>query len=136
MNTGFEFQQGLAMMTIRIVAGVLFFFQAYDKIFRLGLADVTRSFSEKFKVAYSLLYIAVTVSSIIELSGGFLLIIGLLPDCASILLAIDLIFVVAAFSIVRPMWDMQYVFPRLVLIVSYLLLSRYDIYTLHNLIRS
>ena len=51
-----------------------------------------------------------------------MLIIGLFKIPVLYILGVDLIIVYLAFSMVKPMWDMQFVFPRLLILVALLLL--------------
>lgn len=122
---------------IRLILGSLFFFQAYDKLVRIGL-------KETFATAYSgyrdhrvpqwFVRLSIWLSTFIELIGGVLLILGLFKSIALILLGINLIMVVFAFSYLRGMWDMQHVFPRLVLLIALFLIPfQWDVWTLDQL---
>lgn len=114
----------IAIATARIIAGILFFFQGYDKVFKVGIKEVSkimklslgnRNLSDSFLVAIS------TVTSWIELVCGILLILGLLKYFALYLLCLNLILVVAGFSMSKPMWDTGHVFIRLTLLLLLLL---------------
>lgn len=122
---------------IRLILGGLFFFQAYDKLVRIGL-------KETFATAYSgyrdrpvpkwFVRWSIWLSTYIELIGGALLILGLFKSIALILLGINLIMVVMAFSYLKGMWDMQHVFPRLVLLITLFLIPfEWDTWTLDRL---
>lgn len=109
----------------RVSLGALLFFQAYDKIVRIGLKavcdEICRGTSERgIPVGFSKL--SVFVSSYIELGAGFLLVIGLLTTPMLILVGVHLCMVIIAFSYLKGVWDMQHVFPRLVLVLLLLLL--------------
>ena len=111
--------------TLRVILGLLFFFQGYDKVVRMGLKNVTDTFRAQLgtiPVPNFILMISTYYSSLVELICGGLLIIGLFGLYPLYFLSVDLILVVGAFSLIRPMWDMQYVFPRLVLLAILLYL--------------
>lgn len=104
---------------LRVILGVLFFFQGYDKVFKMRVAGVTQFFvaqSESAHVPKFFLRVLAWFTSFAELVGGLLLIAGLFTNYALYLLGIDLLLVVTAFSFLKPMWDMQLLFPRLVLL--------------------
>lgn len=132
------FNKEIAILTARIFLGCLFFFQGYDALFRVKMRSVVETF--EFPLANKgipkfLLVLGAWFTSLSELTGGFLLMIGLFSSLASILLAADLVFVAITFSIIRPMWDMQFVFPRLLLLLLIMFLPReWDIFSLDYLL--
>ena len=115
----------VALLGMRIVTGILFFAQGYDKLFVLGIRKVYEPFdnllSQK-KAPMGLMHACIMVSSIIEFFCGILLMAGFMRDASLYLLLINMMGVAAGFSLVRPMWDMQYYFPRLVLLLTLLML--------------
>jgi uncharacterized membrane protein YphA (DoxX/SURF4 family) len=62
------------------------------------------------------------ITSIIEMIGGLFLVFGLFTDYSLYAIGIDLLMISFAFSFMNPMWDLKYVFPRLLVIVLLLLL--------------
>ena len=109
----------IAECLIRMFTGILFFFQGYDKVFKVKISGVVDNFledAEHLHIHKPLVTIVTYFTSFIELVGGSLLIVGLFTNYALLALGFDLVLVCFAFSIIRPMWDMQYVFPRLLLI--------------------
>lgn len=109
----------IAVLLIRTVTGILFFFQGYDKLFNLKIVNILRTFNDplnKIHFPDFLLKPAITLSSLIEMICGLLLFFGLFKGPALYFLAIDMIFVAFIFSAVKPMWDMQYFFPRLLFV--------------------
>ena len=114
-----------AEFIIRVFAGILFFFQGYDKVFKIKIGGVVNNFledAEHIHIHKPLVTAFTYCTSFIELICGAFLIIGLFTNFALLALGFDLVLVCFAFSIIRPMWDMQYVFPRLLLIVFLLFL--------------
>ena len=110
---------------VRIVLGTLFFFQAYDKIFRIGLNNEYQEVSVgclKKGVPLFFSKISVYATSIIELVAGLLLIVGLFTPVVLYGLGIHLALVVLAFSFLDGIWDLKHVFPRLALLIFLLML--------------
>jgi len=115
----------IAECIIRLFTGILFFFQGYDKIFKVKISGVVTNFLEDAEHVHIHKPLVTAISyctSYIELIGGFFLIIGLFTNYALFALGLDLVLVCFAFSIIRPMWNMQHVFPRLLLVIILLLL--------------
>lgn len=110
--------ESVLAFTLRIILGILFFMQGYDKVVKVKLPGVVKSFRYEFgnvKMPDFILVSAAYFSSIIELLGGLTLILGLFTKYSLYLLGIDLILVVAAFSLINPVWDMKIVFPRIII---------------------
>jgi uncharacterized membrane protein YphA (DoxX/SURF4 family) len=131
--------QTVLVFILRIILGILFFFQGYDKVFRVGIAGVTDFFRQESRhrnVPDVILSTSAVLTSFIELICGAMLILGLFTIPALYLLGLDLILVSAAFSLLKPMWDMQLLFPRLILLASLLYLPvEWDLLSLDNLLR-
>ncbi|HEY6162806.1 MAG TPA: DoxX family protein [Bacteroidia bacterium] len=110
---------------LRILLGILFFAQGYDKVFNLGIKKVIDTFEypvhlkhlPRFPLVFSAWF-----TSYAELVGGFLLVVGFMKYYALYLLGIDLLIVCASFSVLDAMWDMKHVFPRVVLLTTLMLL--------------
>jgi uncharacterized membrane protein YphA (DoxX/SURF4 family) len=136
----FPEQHAVLAFLLRVILGLLFFFQGYDKVFRIGIAGVTEFFreeSEHRRIPVWILRSSAFLTSYIELIGGALLMIGFLKTYALYMLGFDLILVCGAFSLLKPMWDMQLVFPRLVLLTALLYLpSELDVISVDALIWS
>ena len=130
--------EAMAGLLIRVFTGILFFFQGYDKIFRLGLKQVFNTVAPSYRQAGlsdPLIRLFSSVTAWIELVGGLLLIFGLLKYVALYALGADLLIVALGMSLLNPMWDMQYVFPRLLLILFLLVFpSSLDILALDHFI--
>jgi len=110
--------ESVLAFTLRIILGILFFMQGYDKVVKVKLPGVVKSFRYEFgnvKMPDFILVSAAYFSSLIELLGGLTLILGLFTKYSLYLLGIDLILVVAAFSLINPVWDMKIVFPRIII---------------------
>lgn len=104
----------------RIFLGLLFFFQGYDAVFRVKVKNVIEAYETSFANRGIPRFLTVCGSwftSYVELFGGVLLVFGLFEYPALFLLGINLIIASIGFGITSPLWDMRFVFPRLVLIL-------------------
>lgn len=132
-----EFNISIAILLLRLITGVLFFFQGYDKIFNIKIEGVVRTFSDTLKatlIPTSMLKPLVYISSYIEMICGGLLFFGLFREYSLYLLAADLVFVAFAFSSIKAMWDMHFFLPRIVFITALLLLPpNLDLWSLDHL---
>lgn len=120
-----EYKLQFAEFIIRLFVGILFFTQGYDKVFNIKIMGVVDNFladAEHLHIHKPMVTLFTYITSFVEFIGGFLLLIGLFTNYTLIMLGFDLVLVCVAFSLIRPMWDMQYVFPRLVLIIFLLVL--------------
>lgn len=120
-----EYKNDLAFLLMRVVLGILFLMQGYDKVFGLGLQKTERGVEEAMRgtrLPVFLIKIISVISSVVELAGGIMLIAGFLIYPVLALLGIDLLLVVFAMSLREPLWNMRDVWPRLVLILALLLL--------------
>ncbi|MGZ3942747.1 MAG: DoxX family protein [Bacteroidia bacterium] len=110
---------------LRAFTGILFLFQGYDKIFRVKVSGVIETFleeAEQHHIHKPWVSIVAYYTSFVEFIGGALLILGLFTDYSLIALGIDMVMVGLAFSIMNPVWSLSHVFPRLILIVTLLII--------------
>jgi uncharacterized membrane protein YphA (DoxX/SURF4 family) len=117
----------IAELTIRVITGILFFFQGYDKLFKIKMDEVVNTFmqdAERRHIPRSMVVFISYLTSTIELIGGFLLIIGLFTNYAAAALCLDLMMISLAFSLMQPIWDLRHVFPRLILLFLLLALPQ------------
>lgn len=113
---------------IRVFLGTLLFFQAYDRVFRVGLEIVVSEIKsgELGSVNSGLLRSATFANTAIELVFGLLIIFGALTEVSLLLVAAHLIVVTIVFSYLKGVWNTSHVVVRLG--VSLLLLSWGDYY--------
>ena len=130
--------QQIAVLTIRLILGFVFFFQGFGKVFKFGLDTVYKNF---FQSSYSellpdfLLLFTAYYTSLIELIGGFLLIIGFKRDLTLYFLASVLVIVTFGHGLKEPIWDLSHVMFRTILLVSLLLLPKsYDLFSIDGFI--
>lgn len=128
-----------AATILRVILGILFFLQGYDKVFRVGIKSVIETFEYPMKsknIPPFILVLSAYYTSFAELLGGLFLILGFMKNYSLYLLGIDLIMVSTALGMLKPMWDMEHVFPRLVILIALLLIpDSWDILSLDQLIK-
>lgn len=121
----------------RALLGLIFMMQGYGKIFTYSVPTVYHNFFEDFEKTFLPKWLILTTAyytSYVELICGFLLIIGLFRKCALYLLAIDLLVVSYGHGLLEPIWDLQHVIPRAILLIAILLIpSQWDKWNLDNL---
>lgn len=127
----------IAVTTVRILAGILFFFQGYDKVFNVGMTDLKNTMKAGVgdkKIPDGFIGFVAYFSSWTELLCGFLLIIGFFTYPATYLLCLDLLILSTGFSLARPMWETGHVLIRMVLLVFILVTPReWDLFSLDHL---
>jgi putative oxidoreductase len=130
--------EAVLSFVLRVILGILFFFQGYDKVFKVKVSGVNNVFRQELgniQLPGFILSVAAWFTSYTELICGGLLIIGLFKSYALWILGIDLILVTAAFSLIKPVWDMNLVFPRLILLAILLYLPvELDIISIDHLL--
>lgn len=133
-----QYHQHAAVLLARIFIGLLFFFQGYDAIFRIGIKKVIEAYIYDFKekgIPRILTVMGAWFTSYVELIGGLLIMFGLFEYYVLYLLGINIIVASLAFSINTSVWDTRHVFPRLILIIFLLIVPpSWDPYTLDNLL--
>jgi uncharacterized membrane protein YphA (DoxX/SURF4 family) len=108
---------------LRVILGILFFFQGYDKVFNVKIPGVIEFFKNETagkRIPGFILVLSAWFTSLAELICGALLIVGFVQTWSLYILGIDMILVCGAFSMLKPMWDMQLLFPRLILLAALL----------------
>jgi putative oxidoreductase len=124
-----ELNLTVAILTARVLAGILFAFQGYDKLFRVGLPQLSAVIKATLgdrTLPDSFIRFIAFFTSWTELICGVLLIVGLFTPWAIYLLCLDIIIVSAGFSYAKTMWESGHVLFRLVLILFLLMVPRTD----------
>jgi uncharacterized membrane protein YphA (DoxX/SURF4 family) len=131
MNFSIHVREMDAAFIVRIMLGLLFFLQGYDKVFRIGVKEVIRTIHEPLSskgIPTFFSGMGAYLTSYIELICGGLLIVGFIKYYCLYLLGFDLLFATLALGIVEPVLDMKHIFPRLVLLIFLLIIpSQWDI---------
>lgn len=130
--------RNIALLTLRLLLGFIFLMQGFGKVFKFGVDNVYSNF---FKETYNpllpdfLVQATAYYTSYVELLGGFLLVIGFKRDWALYALASVLVIVTFGHGLAEPIWDMQHVMYRAILLVPLLLLPKeWDKFSLDNLL--
>lgn len=130
----------IALLTMRLLLGFIFFMQGYGKVFQWGVDNVYQNFFigtyrellPDFLIRFTAYY-----TSYIELICGLLLIIGLKIDWALYALASVLIIVTFGHGLAEPIWDLSHVMFRGILLIGLLLLPKaWDSFSLDALINN
>jgi len=112
--------------------------QGFGKVFKWGLDNVYASSFASYEgtLPKFLLWLTVYYTSFVELIGGALLLLGLMRYWAAFALGIVLLIVSFGHGLTQPIWDLQHVFPRTVLLAAFLLLPKeWDRWHLDGLFR-
>ena len=128
----------VGLLLLRLTTGMLFFFQGYDKVYKVGLKQVVDTFKDPMQrtlIPGNFLKPLIGLSSYIEMFAGVFLALGVFRDISLYLLAADLAAVAIAFSSLKAMWDMQYFFPRFLFVFLLLMIpAEADSFTLSRLL--
>jgi uncharacterized membrane protein YphA (DoxX/SURF4 family) len=129
----------IAVVTLRLLLGLIFFLQGYGKVFSWGVEEMYKS--DFFSGTYSkllpdfIVHATAYYTSYIELIAGFLLLLGFKTNYALYALASVLVIVTFGHGIVEPVWDLSHVMYRSTLLVTLLLLPReWDRFSIDNLL--
>ena len=129
-----NYNEAAAVFILRVFLGILFFAQGYDKVFKIKIKGVYETFEVPMRpknIPHFLLRLSAYLTSYSELIGGVSLILGLFKYFTLYLLGFDILLVTIAMSMLNPMWDMQYVFPRLLVLIALLLIpASWDVFSI------
>ncbi len=118
----------VALLSMRLILGLIFFFQGYGKVFTWGVENLYQMdfFYGTYKdlLPEFLIYGTAYYTSFVELIGGFLLLIGFKRDYALYALASVLVIVSFGHGLAEPIWDLSHVLYRTILLVGLLLLPK------------
>ena len=110
----------VALLFARTLLGIIFLMQGYGKIFTYTMPDLYNMFFKNFETTFLpdwIIWSVAYYTSYIELIGGFLLIIGLFRKYVFYLIALDLLIVAFGHGLMEPIWDLQHVMPRAILLI-------------------
>lgn len=114
------------LFLLRGVLGIIFMMQGFGKIFKWGISNVYMNFFASFEetLPKPILWCTVYYTSFVEFIAGALLLLGLMRYWAAFALGSVLLIVSFGHGLAQPIWDLQHVFPRTVLLVVFLLLPK------------
>lgn len=116
----------MAALLLRAATGILFLFQGYDKVFKIGVKGVVDTVGPAYRskgFPAGLVWLISFLTSWIEFLGGALLLLGLFALPAAAALGLNLLVVLAGLSLLDPVQDLRLIFPRILLLVMYLLFA-------------
>jgi uncharacterized membrane protein YphA (DoxX/SURF4 family) len=126
MNAEANSNKAVAVLTIRLILGFIFFFQGFGKVFNWGVEALYKMdfFFPTYQDYLPSVIIKATAyyTSYVELIAGFFLLLGLHTKYALYFLATVLVIVTFGHGLVDPIWDLQHVMYRLMLLVALLIL--------------
>jgi len=131
--------RAIAVLTIRLILGLIFLMQGFGKVFTWGVEEVYMAdyFYGTFKdlLPDFIIYSTAYYTSYVELIGGLLVVLGLKRDYALYALASVLVIVTFGHGLADPIWDLSHVIFRLILLPAILILPKdWDRFTLDSLI--
>lgn len=134
-----ELNRSVALLTMRMLLGLIFLMQGYGKVFTMGVENMFHSgfFYGTFKdlLPDTVIWSTAYYTSYVELIGGLLLVLGFKSRYALFALASVLIIVSFGHGLAEPIWDLSHVMYRAILIIGLLLLpTEWDNYSLDRLI--
>jgi putative oxidoreductase len=122
----------------RVILGILFMVQGYDKIFNIGTKTVIQTITPTYRKRHLpqwMINMGAYFTSYVEFVCGIFLIAGLLKFFSLYMLGLDLIVVSFGMSTMNPVWNLKDVFPRLLLLLFLLLYpAQLDMLSLEHLI--
>jgi putative oxidoreductase len=83
-----ERNHDFALLVIRVVVGAIFIAHGYQKVFQMGIGNVTGMFAQ---IGIPLASVAGPLICVLELAGGIALILGAFTRVAGALLACDML---------------------------------------------
>lgn len=125
---------------LRTLLGIIVLMQGWGKVFTWGLPKVYDMFFKEFEKTFLptwLIWCSAYYTSFVELIAGILLITGLFKKVALYLLAFDLLIVSFGHGLLEPIWDLQHVIPRAILVAVLLFLpEEWDGWRITSLIKN
>ena len=124
----------------RLLLGIIFLMQGFGKVFTWGVSNVYnngfKAYEETFLPSFLIKFTAY-FTSYGELICGLLLILGLFRKQAYLILAAILVIVSFGHGLQSPIWDLQHVFVRSVLLIFLMMVPlEKDVFTLDALMGS
>ena len=132
--------RNIAVLTTRLLLGLIFLMQGYGKVFTWGIEKLYKMpfFHETYKNILPDFVTRATAyyTSYVELIGGFLLVLGFKRDYALYALASVLVIVTFGHGLGEPIWDLSHVMFRAVLLIALLIIPKeWDRYSFDAYIR-
>jgi uncharacterized membrane protein YphA (DoxX/SURF4 family) len=119
-----KFTRTVGVLFLRVLTGILFFFQGYTKIFVWSVGGLYHNAfkSLEAKLPTWVLWGTAYATSLIELICGLMVIFGVWRNRALFVLAGVIIIVSIGHGLESGIFDLQHIFPRAILIALLLIL--------------
>jgi len=104
---------------LRTLPGIIVLMQGWGKVISWGLPKVYEMWFKDFEKTFLpkwIIWSTAYYTSYVELIARILLIVGLFRRIALYFLAIDLLIVSFGHGLPEPIWDLQHVIPRAILV--------------------
>ncbi len=138
MSSFTQRNRAVALLILRLLLGIIFLMQGYGKVFKWGIEQLYKNAFSPYQeqgLPEALLWLIAYYTSYVELIAGALLILGLGRDWALYLLGSVLLIVSFGHGLATPIWPLDDVLFRALLLVTILLLPvEYDTWRLERLI--
>lgn len=115
-----EYHAEMAALFARVFLGLLFFFQGYDAVVKIGMRESVEAIRLPLQgkgIPDFMIVLGTWFNSYVELICGALLIFGLFQFASMYLLGITLLVASIGFGIHTALWDTKNVMPRLLLLI-------------------
>ncbi|GAB5550932.1 MAG: hypothetical protein Sapg2KO_05230 [Saprospiraceae bacterium] len=125
MTNQYQFERAAGLFFLRVLLGIIFFMQGFGKVFTWGIEGVYASVFQSYEstiLPQWLIYFTAYYTSFVELLGGALLLIGFFRKWTYLALASVLLIVSFGHGLASPIWSLNDVFPRAVLLAALFLL--------------
>ena len=129
--------KALGILFLRLIIGFIFFMQGVGKIFEYGLDNVYMNF-KPYEEILPVWVLETTnyFTSYVEFIGGGLLVLGLFRNISIYLLAFVLVIVTFGHGLIEPIWSMEHVIYRTVLLLPlFFFPEEWDKYKLDRFLR-
>lgn len=134
MNPDNTAQRHAGMFLLRALLGIIFLMQGFGKVFTWGVPHVYENIFKAYEATWiplPVLQATAYFTSWMEFLGGGLLLLGLFRRWVYAGLGLVLLMVSFGHGVLQPIWDLQHVFPRAVLLIAlYLLPQEWDRWSL------
>ncbi len=134
-----KLNKSIGVFGLRLIIGLIFLMQGYGKVFTIGVEELYNApfFKGAFEGVLPLGLVKFTAyfTSYVELIAGLLLVLGLFRYYAIYSLILVLVIVSYGHGLIEPIWDLQHVVFRALLLIPLLFLpSKWDRFCLDSLL--
>lgn len=116
----------IGLFFVRMLLGIIFLMQGFGKVFTFGIENVYQQFFTSYTEFLPEFLVKITAyfTSYAELIGGVFLILGLFRNYVYYVFITVLLVVSFGHGLAQPIWDLQHVFFRTVLLATLLFMPQ------------